>query len=189
MHDPRALLDMGADAVRRLARRGYTLDLSRLEDLMSRRSKSIQKADELRSESKRVAQKVQTVARQGGDVEGFKERARHIKDEIRDVESERDQLDAELRPCRGIRTCARNGTDGDSEEFAAEVRREAAHCVLFRTENCRLGVSLGISTSASDKLSGRGSRSARSRRPAGAGDRGILPRLHTPGRLNEYSVP
>jgi streptomycin 6-kinase len=28
MHDARALIDMGAEAVRRLARRGYSLDLS-----------------------------------------------------------------------------------------------------------------------------------------------------------------
>jgi hypothetical protein len=55
MHDARVLLDMGADAVRRLARRGYTLDLSGLEDLVARRSKSIQKDGELRAESKRVS--------------------------------------------------------------------------------------------------------------------------------------
>ncbi len=54
MHDARALIEMGDEAVRRLARRGYTLDLSALEDLLSRRNKSIQTADELRAESKRV---------------------------------------------------------------------------------------------------------------------------------------
>ncbi|MFJ2598984.1 hypothetical protein ACIO3M_39775, partial [Streptomyces erythrochromogenes] len=32
MHDARALIEMGAEAVRRLARRGYSLDLSRLDD-------------------------------------------------------------------------------------------------------------------------------------------------------------
>ena len=35
MHDARALIDMGDEAVRRLARRGYTLDLSLLENLQS----------------------------------------------------------------------------------------------------------------------------------------------------------
>jgi len=59
MHDARALIDMGDEAVRRLARRGYTLDLSSLESLQSRRSQSIRTANELRAESKRVAQEVQ----------------------------------------------------------------------------------------------------------------------------------
>ena len=79
MHDPRALLDMGADAVRRLGRRGYTLDLARLEELFSWRTSSITAADELRAESNRVTQEVQQAARQGGDVSGLKERARRLK--------------------------------------------------------------------------------------------------------------
>jgi seryl-tRNA synthetase len=50
----------------------YTLDLSGLEDLMARRSTSIQKGNEVRAESKQVAAEVQTTARQGGDPEGLK---------------------------------------------------------------------------------------------------------------------
>ncbi len=159
MHDPRALLDTGADAVRRLARRGYTLDLSGLEDLMSRRSKSIQKGDELRAESKRVAQEVQVTARQGGDVEALKERARHIKDEIRDVEAERDQLDTELRALLlGIPNLPMDTVpDGDSEEFAVEVRRHG-NPPAFSFEpkdHVDLGESLGILDFArATKLSG-----------------------------------
>lgn len=37
MHDARALIDLGTEAVRELARRGYSLDLSSLEELQSRR--------------------------------------------------------------------------------------------------------------------------------------------------------
>lgn len=159
MHDPRALLDMGADAVRRLARRGYTLDLSGLEDLMSRRSKSIQKGNELRAESKRVAQKVQTTARQGGNAEALKERARHIKDEIRNVEAERDQLDNELRALLlGIPNLPLDTVpDGDSDEFAVEVRREGHPSALpFEPrDHVDLGESLGILDFArATKLSG-----------------------------------
>lgn len=159
MHDPRALLDTGADAVRRLARRGYTLDLSGLEDLMSRRSKSIQKGDELRAESKRVAQEVQVTARQGGDVQALKERARHIKDEIRDIEAERDQLDTELRALLlGIPNLPLDAVpDGDSEEFAVEVRRHG-NPPAFSFEpkdHVDLGESLGILDFArATKLSG-----------------------------------
>lgn len=159
MHDPRALLDMGADAVRRLARRGYTLDLSKLEDLVSRRSKTIQKANELRSESKQVAQEVQAIARQGGEVEGLKERARHIKDEIRDVETEQDQIDGELRtflleiPNLPLDTVP----DGDSEEFAIEVRRHGnPPAFSFKPkDHVDLGETLGILDFArATKLSG-----------------------------------
>ena len=49
MHDTRTLLDLGEEAVRRLARRGYALDLATIEDLFARRNFSIMSADELRA--------------------------------------------------------------------------------------------------------------------------------------------
>ena len=58
MHDPRVLLDPATDAVRKLARRGYALDVSALEKLFSGRNAAIQRGDEARAESKRVAQSV-----------------------------------------------------------------------------------------------------------------------------------
>jgi seryl-tRNA synthetase len=196
MHDPRALLDMGADAVRRLARRGHALDLSGLEDLMSRRSKTIQKGDELRAESKRVAQEVQSTARQGRDVEALKERARHIKDEIRDVETERDQLDAELRslllaiPNLPLDTVP----DGDCEDFAIEVRRHG-NPPAFSFEprdHVNLGESLGIlDFTRATKLSGP--RFAVARGIGARLERGLAAfflDLHTSRHgYTEYSVP
>ncbi|GIH19859.1 serine--tRNA ligase [Rugosimonospora africana] len=159
MHDPRALLDLGADAVRRLARRGYTLDLSTLEDLVSRRSTTIQRANELRAESKRVAQEVQVTARRGGDVDGLKERARQIKDEIRGAESEQDRIDAGLRPLllEVPNLPLDTVPDGDSEEFAVEVRRHGdTPAFSFEPkDHVDLGESLGIFDFArATKLSG-----------------------------------
>ena len=58
MHDPRVLLDPATDAVRKLARRGYVLDVATLEKLLSGRNAAIQRGDEARAESKRVAQSV-----------------------------------------------------------------------------------------------------------------------------------
>ena len=58
MHDPRVLLDPATDAVRKLARRGYALDVSALEKLLSGRNAAIQRGDEARAEAKRVAQSV-----------------------------------------------------------------------------------------------------------------------------------
>jgi seryl-tRNA synthetase len=125
MHDPRALLDMGADAVRRLGRRGYTLDLARLEELFSRRTSGITTANELRAESNRVTQDVQRAARQGTDVSGSKERARQLKEQVRQADAERDRAAAELRELLlGIPNLPLDTvSDGDSEEFAVEIRR------------------------------------------------------------------
>jgi seryl-tRNA synthetase len=125
MHDARTLLDPQTDAVRRLGRRGFTLDASGLEDLLARRNKSIRQADELRAESKRVAQEVGATARQGGDVAALKERARELKDHIRDVEAEGDRVAAELHEqLLGIPNLPLDGVpDGSSEEDAVEVRR------------------------------------------------------------------
>ena len=125
MHDPRALLEMGADAVHRLARRGYALDLVTLEALFSRRTSSITTADQLRAESNRVTQEVQQAARQGGDVSELKERARRLKERIRQAEAEKDRAGAELRELLlGIPNLPLDTVpDGDSEEFAVEIRR------------------------------------------------------------------
>ncbi|RAJ61659.1 seryl-tRNA synthetase [Streptomyces sp. Amel2xB2] len=125
MHDARVLIDMGEDAVRRLARRGYTLDLSSLESLQSRRNKSIQSGDELRSESKRIAQEVQQTAKAGGDISTLKETARKLKEQIRESEAEQERVQQELTEL--LLTIpnlpADEAPDGDSEEFAVEQRR------------------------------------------------------------------
>ena len=125
MLDPRALLEMGADAVHRLARRGYTLDIAGLEALFSQRNASIATANELRAESNRVTQDVQQAAREGKDVSELKERARQLKEQIRQADAEHDRVEAELRdlllsiPNLPLDTVP----DGDSEDDAVEIRR------------------------------------------------------------------
>jgi seryl-tRNA synthetase len=125
MHDPRALLDPGTEAVRRLARRGYTLDQTALEDLLSRRNASIKTADDLRAESKRVAQEVGAAARSGGDVAALKTRARELKDEIKAVEEQHEQAATQLRDLlQGIPNLPLDQLpDGFSDADAQEVRR------------------------------------------------------------------
>ena len=159
MHDPRALLDMGADAVRRLARRGYTLDLARLEELFSQRTCSITTADQLRAESNRVTQEVQQAARQGGDVSELKERARRLKRQIRQAETEKDRARAELRdlllgiPNLPLETVP----DGDSEAFAMEIRRhgDPPAFAFEPKDHVDLGEAMGILDFArAAKLSG-----------------------------------
>lgn len=128
MHDPRTLLEMGDEAVRRLARRGYTLDLAAIEDLFTHRNASIKSADELRAESKRVAQEVVKVTRSGGDASELKERAREIKESIRSVEAEQEKVEAELRELLLAipNFPSEEAPDGDSEDFAVEVRKVGA---------------------------------------------------------------
>jgi seryl-tRNA synthetase len=128
MHDARALIDLGEEAVRRLARRGYTLDLAALEDLQSRRNQSIHAADELRAESKRVAQEVQRTARAGGDaaaLDALKESARKLKEQIREAEAEHERIGEELREL--LLTIPNlpsdEAPDGSSDADAVEVRR------------------------------------------------------------------
>jgi seryl-tRNA synthetase len=159
MHDPRTLLDPDTDAVRRLARRGYALDAAALEDLLSRRNKSIRQADELRAESKRVAQQVGATAKQGGDVAALKDRARELKDHVREVESEQERLAAELRDLLAtIPNLPLDAVpDGDSEADAVEVRRWGAPRDLgFEArDHVDLGESLGIlDLGRATKLSG-----------------------------------
>ena len=159
MHDPRTLLDPDTEAVRRLARRGFTLDAAALEDLLSRRNKSIRQADELRAESKRVAQQVGATAKQGGDVAALKDRARELKDHVREVEAEQERLATGLRdllaPIPNLPLDA--VPDGASEADAVEVRRWGAPRDLgFEArDHVDIGESLGIlDLGRATKLSG-----------------------------------
>jgi seryl-tRNA synthetase len=94
MHDPRVLLDPATDAVRKLARRGYSLDLTSVEKLLSGRNSAIRRGDEARAESKRVA----TAVKGAGPDErpGLVERARGLKAVVGAAEQEHRALDAEL---------------------------------------------------------------------------------------------
>lgn len=196
MHDPRALLDLGEDAVRRLARRGYTLDLSTLEDLLSRRNKSIRRADELRAESKRVASEVAKAARSGDDTEALKDRARELKDDIRAVDSEQEPLAEQLREfLLGVPNLPLDSIpDGDSDEFAVEIRRVGTPPVFTfdPKDHVDLGETLGIfDFGRATKLAGP--RFVVSRGLGAALERGIAALfldLHTRRHgYTEFSVP
>jgi len=125
MHDPRVLLDPATDAVRRLARRGYQLDLDKLGSLLSGRNSAIGEVESARAESKRIAQEVRATAKRGEDTGELVERGRALKAQIAAGEHRQQQLDDELRallleiPNLPEDRCP----DGDSEDSAAEIRR------------------------------------------------------------------
>ena len=64
-------------------------------------------------------------AKEGGDITGLKERARKLKEQIHEVETEQGQIQQELEQfLLGIPNLPLDETpEGDSEEFATEVRR------------------------------------------------------------------
>jgi seryl-tRNA synthetase len=148
MHDARTLLDLGEDAARRLARRGYTLDLAAIKDVSSRRSAAVGRCDELRAESKRVARQVGEAARSGDDAGMLKDRARVLKDQVRALDEERDAAEAELRDLLlGIPNLPDDDVpEGDSEEFNVEVRRHGTPRSFSFTprDHVDLGEAMGI---------------------------------------------
>ena len=95
MHDPRVLLDPATDAVRKLARRGYALDVATLEKVLSGRNAAIQRGDEARAESKRVAQSVKGASAE--ERPALVERARELKAVVTAADDEQKGLDAELQ--------------------------------------------------------------------------------------------
>jgi seryl-tRNA synthetase len=125
MHDARTLLDLGDEAVRRLARRGYALDLTTVEDLLTRRNSSIRSADDLRAESRRIAQEVGRAARDGGDAVELKSRARELKDRIRVIEEDLEKVERELSDLLlDIPNFpADDAPEGGGEEFNVEIRK------------------------------------------------------------------
>ncbi|RTL63908.1 MAG: serine--tRNA ligase [Pseudonocardiaceae bacterium] len=122
MHDPRVLLDPATDAVRKLARRGYSLDLAELEKLLSGRNSAIQRGDEARAESKRVATSVKGASAE--ERPALVERARDLKGVVAAAEEEQKEFDAQLQDLLlGIPNLpADESPDGTSDADAELVR-------------------------------------------------------------------
>ena len=124
MHDVRTLLDPRTDAVRRLARKGYRLDVGALQELSEARNAGIHSADELRAESKRVAASVGAAARSGGDVAALKDRARELKEQIRAAETGHEEAATRLRELLlGVPNLPLDELPDGGEDDAVEVRR------------------------------------------------------------------
>jgi seryl-tRNA synthetase len=77
MHDPRVLLDPATDAVRKLARRGYVLDVAAVESLLAARNSAIQRGDAARAEGKQTAAAVKGASAE--ERPALVERARALK--------------------------------------------------------------------------------------------------------------
>jgi seryl-tRNA synthetase len=148
MHDPRLLLDPATDAVRKLARRGFTLDLVALEKLFSERTAVIGQADESRAESNRVAKEIGAAAKRGEDVTAIKENARALKARVQELEERQRQLAAELDEVMlGIPNLPSDDLpDGKTDEDAEQVSvwGEPRTLDFAAKDHVELGESLGI---------------------------------------------
>ncbi|NMH98048.1 serine--tRNA ligase [Pseudonocardia acidicola] len=146
MHDPRVLLDPATDAARRLARRGYQLDLAQLEKLFGGRNAAIQRGDEARAESKRIASAVKNASPEQRPA--LVERARELKTTIAAAEEEHKALETELQEfLLGIPNLpADELPDGSSDEDAEEVRSwgEPVQLDFTPLDHVDLGEKLGI---------------------------------------------
>ncbi|MEV6602808.1 serine--tRNA ligase [Kutzneria sp. NPDC051319] len=125
MHDPRVLLDPATEAVRKLARRGFQLDLDQLNKLLTQRNASIQEIDAARTESNELARQIPAKAKAGEDVSELRDRARGLKTDIQAREEAHRQFDADLSEfLLGIPNLPDDRLpDGDSDEFATEIRK------------------------------------------------------------------
>jgi seryl-tRNA synthetase len=146
MHDPRVLLDPSTDAVRKLARRGFHLDTAALEKLLSGRNAAIQRGDESRAESKRLASAVKGASPE--ERPALVERAREMKATITLADEEQKALDAELQDLLlGIPNLPSDELpDGASDEDAEQVRTwgEPQHFDFTALDHVDLGEKLGI---------------------------------------------
>jgi seryl-tRNA synthetase len=122
MHDPRVLLDPTTDAVRRLARRGFALDVTSLEKLLAARNAAIHRGDDARAESKRTATAVRSAS--PDERPALVERARELKGVVAETEAEARELDAQLQDLlvNIPNLPADDIPDGSSEDDARLVR-------------------------------------------------------------------
>jgi seryl-tRNA synthetase len=146
MHDPRVLLDPATDAVRKLARRGYALDVASLEKLLATRNSAIQRGDEARAESKRVATSVKGAAPE--EREGLVTRARELKGVVAAAEEEHRAAEAELQdlllgiPNLPADELPDGATDGDAEHV--RTWGEPPRFDFTALDHVDLGEKLGI---------------------------------------------
>ncbi|MFE1310981.1 serine--tRNA ligase [Streptomyces sp. NPDC058755] len=155
MHDPHELIEAGPDAVRRLARRRYELDLEALGTALHARSATQAEVTRLRTELNRTAK----ARRSGPPTEAEKEAARALRTEVQQAEGAARAAAGELTELLlGIPNLPLDTVpDGDSEKEAVEIRRGGPdpRPSAGARHHAEIGEALGILDSpAAAKLSG-----------------------------------
>ncbi|MDN5916538.1 MAG: serine--tRNA ligase [Pseudonocardia sp.] len=156
MHDPRVLLDPAADAVRKLSRRGHTLDLAYLEKVLSGRNAAIQRGDEARAESKRLSAAVKGATPE--ERPALVQASRDLKSAVAEADEEQKRLDAELTEfLLGVPNLPDDGLPDGASDADAELVRTWGEPLPAEgaRDHVELGENLGILDLArATKLSG-----------------------------------
>lgn len=157
MHDPKRLISLGETAVSQLSRRGHELDLGSVRADVERRAALVDEVGSLRAVARQTAVDVRSA--QGTHRSALVERAREVKQRIRELEDERDEVAGRLAerlleiPNLPDDRCP----DGDSED-AAVVRSVHGAPPSFGfpvRDHVEIGTALGIlDMPAGVKLSG-----------------------------------
>jgi len=196
MHDVRELIESGAEAERRLARRGYLLDLDALRASQTRRASAQEAVSGLRAEMKKASRGPHGAPGAEG-VEEARERSRRLRARVQVAEAE--ARDAELALKELLSTVpnlpADDLPDGFGEKEALEVRRvgpQRGSGPGLGRHHAELGEQLGVlDAGAAAKLSG--ARFSVSRGPGAVLERALaslLLDLHTREHgYTEYAVP
>ncbi|MFJ1707910.1 serine--tRNA ligase [Kitasatospora sp. NPDC088346] len=190
MHDVRELIELGPEAVRRLARRRYRLDLEVLGAAHRRRGEGLEAVAALRGELKRAS-------RGPRPTEEGREELRRLRERVQQAEAAVRAAELELEEALlGIPNLPLDAVpDGDSEKEAVEVRRggppprPAAGAARHHAD---LGESLGV-LDATRAAALSGARFSVSRGPGARLERALasfLLDLHTEEHgYTEYAVP
>ncbi|MFF7097406.1 serine--tRNA ligase [Streptomyces rubradiris] len=200
MHDVRELIENGSETERRLARRGYSLDLDALRAAQRRRLAALETVNGLRAELKKASRGPHRTGepRAGaGTGEDPHERNRRLRERVQAAEAEGREAGRDLE--RLLLTVPNLPSDdlpdGFSEKEAVEVRRvgprRGSGPGLGR-HHADLGEHLGVlDLAAAGKLAG--ARFSVSRGPGALLERGLtslLLDLHTREHgYTEYAVP
>ncbi|MEU2425324.1 serine--tRNA ligase [Streptomyces sp. NPDC007851] len=199
MHDVRELIESGPEAARRLARRGYSLDLDALRAAQQRRLSALEAVNGLRAELKKASRGPHRTGepQPAGTGEDPHEHNRRLRERVQAAEAEGREADRELE--RLLLTVPNLPSDdlpdGFSEKEAVEVRRvgplRGSDPGLGR-HHADLGEHLGVlDLAAAGKLSG--ARFSVSRGPGALLERALasfLLDLHTREHgYTEYAVP
>jgi seryl-tRNA synthetase len=123
MHDPQLLLEVETDAVARLARRGYRLDLPALAEAVADRRRLVVRGDTLRAELNAASRTLRDAPVDERDT--LVKAARALKEEIRAAEA---ALHEQERALRALLLSVPNlpvddVPDGGPQDPAVEVRR------------------------------------------------------------------
>src|SRR5690606_4514706 len=159
MLDPKLLRSDPQAVAANLARRGFTLDVSRLAALEEARKRWQLRADELRNERKSNAKAVGKAKAQGEDVAPLLKRGESLGAELAEAEKELEAVQAELDELAlGLPNLLHDSVpDGRDESANQEVRRwgEPRTFEFEPRDHVALGERLaGMDFAAAGKISG-----------------------------------